>query len=53
VITGIRGEVDITTGNWPSGWQWFAPDWLFLAIRETLTGKHKTDDCGQTQRVHR
>jgi hypothetical protein len=29
VITRIRREVDVTTSNWPSGWQWFASDWLF------------------------
>jgi hypothetical protein len=29
VIASIRSEVDITTGNWPSGWQWFASLGLF------------------------
>jgi hypothetical protein len=24
VITGIRSQINITAGNWSSGWQWFA-----------------------------
>jgi hypothetical protein len=25
VITGICSQINITAGNWSSGWQWFAP----------------------------
>jgi hypothetical protein len=30
VITSIRREVYVTTGNWPSGWQWFALNGFFF-----------------------
>jgi hypothetical protein len=52
VITGIRSQINVTTSNGSSGWQWFASLWLFLAIRETLTGKHKTYNGGERQRFH-
>jgi hypothetical protein len=42
VITSVRGEINVTTRNGSSGWQWFATGGLLLTVRQTLTGKHKT-----------